>query len=80
MSTPLGNCQVATSTIFVLGSVASQNAANGVYLSKKGELTSSIAGTLLTTVRHDVNLTFKTDYERMQYLQGLYGRSSQGLQ
>lgn len=79
MSTPLGNCQVAVSTIFVQGTQAQQTAANMVYSSKKGELTSSIAGTLPTTIRHDVKLVFKTDFERMQYLLGLYGRTSQGL-
>ena len=79
MATPLGNCQVATSTIFVFESVAIQNAANGVYVNKKGDLTSSVAGNLAPGVNHDVKLVFKTDYERMQYLLGLYGRQSQGL-
>ena len=78
MSTPLGDCQTRVSTIFVFDRVALQNAANGVYLNKKGDLTSSVAGTLLPGVNHNVNLVFKTDYERMQYLIGLYGRTSEG--
>ena len=73
------DCQTPVSTIFVFGSVTGQTAANTVYVNKKGDLTSSVAGTLPAGVRHDVNLVFKTDYERMQYLMGLYGRTSQGL-
>jgi hypothetical protein len=75
----LTSCQTVVSTIFVFGTVSGQTAANGIYVNKKGELTSSVAGTLPSGVRHDVNLVFKTDYERMQYLMGLYGRTSQGL-
>jgi len=75
----LTSCQATVSTIFVFDSVAGQNAANSIYSNKKGDLTSSIAGTLPAGVRHDVKLVFKTDYERMQYLMGLYGRTSQGL-
>ena len=67
------------STIFTFDTVAVQTAANMVYSSKKGDVASSIAGRLAPGVNHDVNLTFKTDYERMQYLLGLYGRTSQGL-
>lgn len=79
MSTPIQSCQTPVSTIYVLGSVPQQTAANTVYESKKGEYASSIAGTLPTTKRHSVNLMFNTDFERMQYLMGLYGRDSQGL-
>jgi hypothetical protein len=79
MATPLGNCQIVTSTIFVFDSVASQKASDNVYVNKKGDLTSSLAGRLAPGVNHDVKLVFKTDYERMQYLLGLYGRTSQGL-
>jgi hypothetical protein len=78
MSTPLGNCQTRVSTIFVFDRVEVQNAANGIYLGKKGDLTSSVAGTLLPGVNHNVKLVFKTDYERMQYLMGLYGQTSKG--
>ena len=79
MATPLGDCQVKVSTIFVFKDIGLQTAANMVYAGKKGVLTSSIAGTLLPGVNHDAKLIFKTDYERMQYLMGLYGRTSQGL-
>jgi hypothetical protein len=80
MSTPIQSCQVAVSTIFVYGDKTRQNAADSIYLSKKGEYTSSIAGTLPRGQTHSVRTVFKTDYERMQYLIGLYGRTSQGLQ
>jgi hypothetical protein len=77
MATPLQSCQTPVSTIFVLGTVADQTAANMVYTSKSGEYASSISGT--SPVQHTARLLFKTDFERMQYLIGLYGRSSQGL-
>lgn len=73
----LQSCQTPVSTIFVLGTVADQNAANMVYASKKAEYASSISGA--SPVQHTTRLLFKTDYERMQYLIGLYGRTSQGL-
>lgn len=79
MPNQLQSCQVAVSSIFVLGTVGEQNAANTLYEAKKGEYASSIAGTLPVTKTHGVNLMFKTDFERMQYLLGLYGRNSQGL-
>ena len=79
MATPLQSCQIATSTIFVLGTQADQTSANMVYAAKRGEYASSIAGTLPAGVAHGNKLMFKTDFERMQYLIGLYGRNSQGL-
>jgi hypothetical protein len=48
-----------------------------VYISKRAEYASSISGA--SPVQHTTRLLFKTDFERMQYLIGLYGRSSQGL-
>lgn len=80
MATPQQPCKVTTSTIFVYDTQASQTSANTVYVSKKGELTSSIAGTTPAGIQHNTKLIFKTDFERMQYLLGLYGRSSVGLQ
>jgi hypothetical protein len=77
MATPLQSCQIPVSTIFVLGSVADQTAANMIYVSKKAEYESSISGR--SPVQHTTKLLFKTDFERMQYLIGLYGRTSQGL-
>lgn len=56
-----------------------QLAANIIYANKKDDLSKSVAGTLAPGVDHNVNLVFKTDYERMQYLMGLYGRTSVGL-
>lgn len=79
MATLITSCQTVVSTIFVFDTVSGQTAANSIYVNKKGELTSSIAGTLPAGIRHDVKLVFKTDYERMQYLMGLYGQTSQGL-
>ena len=79
MSGTITSCQIKVSTIFVYDTQAEQGAANMVYFSKKGELTSSVAGTLPAGIQHNTNLVFKTDFERMQYLLGLYGRTSQGL-
>jgi len=79
MPDQISNCSVKVSTIFVLDSPTAQNASNTVYEAKKGDLASSISGRLAPGVNHDVRLTFKTDFERMQYLIGLYGRTSQGL-
>jgi len=80
MATNLQACITPVSTIFVYDDIQTQNAANTVYESKKGELDSSIAGTLPTGAqKHTTRLLFKTDFERMQYLLGLYGRNSQGL-
>lgn len=78
MATSIQSCQVRVSTIFVLGTQGEQTANNMVYQSKKGELASSIAGRLPTTKPHSTQLLFKTDFERMQYLLGLYGQSSTG--
>ena len=67
------------STLFVFKTIAAQNTADTIYEAKKAELASSISGLpSAANVRHDVNLLFKTDYERMQYLIGLYGRTTQG--
>jgi hypothetical protein len=73
------SCQIAVSTIFTFGTLQSQTADNAVYFNRKGDLTSSIAGTLPAGRNHDCGLVFKSDYERLQYLLGLYGRSSVGL-
>lgn len=79
MGTPMQPCKVRVSTIFVYDTQPEQTAANMVYASKKGEYTSSLAGTLPANQRHTTQLMFKTDFERMQYILGLYGRDSQGL-
>ena len=75
----LTTCQTRVSTMFVFGTVQAQNAAETIYSQKTAELASSISGVpSAPNVRHDVNLIFKSDYERMQYLMGLYGRTAQG--
>ena len=72
-------CQTKVSTMFIFKSVAEQNAADTVYSRKSTELANSISGAAqAANVRHDVNLIFSSDYERMQYLMGLYGRTAQG--
>jgi len=73
------SCQTKVSTLFIFNSVAAQNTADTVYEAKKTQLANSISGApQAANVRHDVNLLFKSDYERMQYLMGLYGRTAQG--
>jgi len=79
MGDQISNCTVKVSTIFILDSPTFQTGANNIYEAKKGDIASSITGRLAPGVNHNVRLTFKTDFERMQYLIGLYGRSSQGL-
>ncbi len=72
-------CQTKVSTLFVFKTPQAQTAAEMIYEAKKSEVANSISGAAqAANVRHDVNLVFKTDYERMQYLLGLYGRTSQG--
>ena len=73
------SCNVKVSTIFNFGTLDTQTASNMVYANRKGELTSSISGTLPPGKNFDCGLVFKSDYERLQYLLGLYGRSSVGL-
>ncbi len=66
-------CQTRVSTIFVLGTPEQQNAANNVYEYVKAVSTQRSVGGVRTQYQ------FKTDFERMQYIIGLYGRTSQGL-
>jgi hypothetical protein len=73
------NCQSFVSTVFIFKTPQSQNAADTIYEAKKTEVANAISGAANpTNIRHDVNLMFKSDYERIQYLIGLYGRTSQG--
>jgi len=75
----LTTCQTRVSTLFVFDTVQGQNAADTIYEAKKTEVANSISGAAnAANIRHDVNLMFKSDYERMQYLMGLYGRTAQG--
>jgi len=68
-----GNCSVPKGPPeFVFDSKAVQTAANTVYEAKK-----AFDNTPANLVAKRV-YTFKTDYERMQYKLGLYGRTSTG--
>ncbi len=66
-------CQTKISTIFVLGSPTDQASANSVYVYK------STIDNQPANLASGKKYQFKTDFERMQYLIGLYGRTSQGL-
>lgn len=66
-------CQTRVSTIFVFESPTVQTAANSVYVYK------STIDNLPANVATGKKYQFKSDYERLQYVIGLYGRASQGL-
>jgi hypothetical protein len=57
------------STVFVFKTVDSQNAANSVY-----EYTSTTNASY-KAAGSSATYNFKSDYERMQYLQGMFARS-----
>jgi len=61
----------------VFGSPDVQTAANTVYVQKQRYDAAATAAA--TPGKPPVLYQFKTDAERMQYLLGLYGRTSQGL-
>jgi hypothetical protein len=67
------DCKTEVSTIFVFETPQFQNAANAVYVYK------STIDNLPANKAAGKKYQFKTDFERMQYLLGLYGRDSQGL-
>jgi hypothetical protein len=67
-----GDCKVAVSTIYVFQSQAFQNAANSMYVFK-----STFDATTANSATGR-KYQFKTDFERMQYLTGLYGLYSTG--
>lgn len=66
------SCVFDISNAFVFESPAFQNAANMVYVYKQNIDALANATATGNTYR------FKTDFERMQYLLGLYGRTSIG--
>jgi hypothetical protein len=67
------NCQVPQGPpVFIFESSAVQNAANTVYESKKAFDTNPV------NVARNTVYRFKSDFERMQYKLGLYGRTSTG--
>lgn len=72
-------CQTRVTAPFIFKTPQAQTAAEMIYEAKKSEVENSITGAAqASNVRHDVNLVFKTDFERMQYIMGLYGRTAQG--
>lgn len=73
MSTDLQSCKAAAPSTFVFASPTVQTAANTVYVQ-----TQAFNADPANAAR-GVKYQFKTDFERMQYLLGLYGRTSQGL-
>ncbi len=60
--------------VFIFESPQFQTAANTVYMAKKAFDTNA------ANIAQNKVYTFKTDFERMQYKLGLFGRTSQGLQ
>ena len=60
----------------IFDSVAYQNGANTVYQAKAATVTASTNGTLVSP---NGNPTFKTGYERMQYLLGKQNQGSCGV-
>lgn len=68
MSENTRSCQVPVSTIFVFDSPTYQTAATSVYLYK------STLDNLPENVAKGKTYQFKSDYERLQYLMGLYAR------
>ena len=70
MSGATQTCGCSVSTIFVFQSPDFQNAANTVYEHKKAvDAYNASAG-------NNNKYTFKSDYERMQYLMGSYNRNT----
>ena len=72
MSETNSPCKVPVSTIFIFESPQFQTAANTVYEAKKAFDNNA------TNIAQNKVYTFKTDFERMQYKLGLFGRSSTG--
>jgi hypothetical protein len=73
MPDQLQNCQTTVPTVFVFDSPTVQTAANTVYVQAQA------FNALPANANRGIKYQFKTDFERMQYLMGLYGRTSQGL-
>ena len=69
-------CQCSTQQYapFIFNSVAYQNSANNVYESKKELVIASMNGTLGSSATG--NCTFKSNYERMQFLLGKQNRAN----
>lgn len=70
-------CTVQQYGPIIYNSVAFQNSANTVYLSKNAQVVASTNGTLGKQATG--NPTFKSNYERMQYLLGQQSQASCGV-
>lgn len=67
------DCNVDTGPpVFVFQSNTFQTGANNIYVNKQ-----NFDANPVNSAKNRV-YTFKTDFERMQYLMGLYGRTSTG--
>jgi hypothetical protein len=73
------SCQCTTQQYkaIIFDSVGYQNSANTVYQAKKAQVAATTAGTLGKSATG--NTTFKSDYERMQYLLGRQNQASCGV-
>lgn len=72
MSENTRDCKIVVPNFFVFDNPQVQNAANTVYESTKA------FNARPANAASGKKYQFKTDFERMQYLLGLYGRDSQG--
>ena len=70
-------CTVQQYAPIIFDSVAYQNSANVIYLAKNALVVASTNGTLGT--RATGNPTFKSGYERMQYLLGQQNQAPCGV-
>lgn len=70
-------CTVQQYDQIIFNSVAYQNSANTVYLAKNAQVVASTNGTLGKQATG--NPTFKSNYERMQYLLGQQNQASCGV-
>jgi hypothetical protein len=70
-------CSIQQYKDIIFGSVASQNSANTIYQAKRAQVAASTAGTLGKTATG--NTTFKSNYERMQYLLGRQNQAGCGV-
>lgn len=70
-------CVIQQYAPIVTNTIAFQNAANTIYQAKVSTVTASKAGTLGTAANGQP--TFKSDFERMQYLIGQQNQASCGV-
>lgn len=70
-------CTVQQYAPIITNTIAFQNASNTIYQAKLATVTASRAGTLGTAANGQP--TFKSDFERMQYLVGQQNQASCGV-